>query len=114
MSNVTCRRHEPSDRNASYEMFRSSVFDYVIRIGLVDSKERDDLAAAWNRQGSMMVHLEASAAEDWVAELDGPIVGLARSVERDGHLELTDFSVHPAAQGMGAGRGVLERAFLGR
>ena len=92
-------------------MFRASVFKYVQDIGLVSPEEKDGVEGAWERQRSMMVHLENTVAEDWVAELDGKIVGWGRSVERGGHLQLTHFFVHPDAQGRGVGRGILERAF---
>ena len=110
MKEIIYRRHRPEDRDASFAMFRSSVFDYVKQIGRAAPDAIDDVPAAWERQGTMMVHLENTAAEDWVAERDGRIVGLARATNRDGHIQLTHFFVDPSTQGMGVGRGLLERA----
>lgn len=108
---VDYRPFVTSDRRRVFEMFRGSVFDFVRRIGLIGPEDEDDVDAAWSRQGPTAVHLEETAREDWVAELDGDIVGWARSVERDGHLQLTHFFVDPSTQGRGVGRGLLERAF---
>lgn len=50
----------------------------------------------------------------WVAEAaDGTIVGYARSMERGGLFELTEFFVHPDRQAAGVGTALLERAFPG-
>ena len=110
MNEITYRRHQPDDRDASFAMFRGSVFNYVKQIGLAAPDATDDVGAAWERQGPMMIHLEDTAAEDWIAESDGRIVGLARATNRDGHIQLTHFFVDPSTQGMGVGRGLLERA----
>lgn len=114
---IEYRRHDESDRNEVFSMFRGSVFDFVRQIGLVGPDDHDDIAAAWERQGPTAVHLENTAAEDWVALAETGVVGWARSVERDGHVQLTHFFVDPSTQGRGVGRGLLERAFplgLGR
>ncbi len=106
------RRATPEDRDASYAMFRSSIWDHLVRTGSVGPDDTDDLAAAWDRQGALWIHLEETAAEDWVAEApDGSIVGMARSIERSGHLQLTHFFVDPTTQSAGLGRALLDRAF---
>lgn len=51
------------------------------------------------------------AAEWWVAEAAGELVGYARSVARGGMFELAEFFVRPGSQSAGVGRGLLERAF---
>ena len=56
-------------------------------------------------------HLARTAHEYWVAEEDGRIVGYARSILRDGNLELTEFFVLPAAQSACIGGELLRRTF---
>jgi predicted GNAT family acetyltransferase len=79
------------------------------RIGIADGA--GDPAEAWKQWHGMYAHLEKTAAEFWVAENEGEMVGFARSTERDGLLELTEFFVDPQTQAKGVGRGLLERAF---
>ena len=81
-------------------------------LGMVQPGEEYDLEENYRRQQGLYLHLEKTAAEDWVAEDEHHrVVGWARSVERDGHLQLTHFFVSPTAQSSGIGRRLLERAF---
>lgn len=75
-----------------------------------------DAVAQWPRWRSMFDHVARTAAEFWVAEgADGMPFGYARSIDRDGLFELTEFFVRPGVQSRGVGRQLLERAFpLGR
>lgn len=75
-----------------------------------------DAVAQWPRWRSMFDHVARTAAEFWVAEgADGMPIGYARSIDRDGLFELTEFFVRPGVQSRGVGRQLLERAFpLGR
>ena len=71
-------------------------------------------AADWWRWSEPLNRLLADeAAEWWVAELpsSGELVGFARSVERDGLFELTEFFVRPNQQSKGIGKALLEKAF---
>ena len=70
----------------------------------------------WTRVESMFDHLAAHAAEWWVAEDGaGKVIGHARSVERGGLFELSEFFVLPDRQAGGVGGQLLEKAFpLGR
>ncbi|MGB7858885.1 MAG: GNAT family N-acetyltransferase [Acidimicrobiia bacterium] len=111
VSEITYREFEEADTRPVFKVFRTSVFDYVRQIGLVGADAEDDIEAAWNRQGSMARHLADTAHADWVAEQGDKIIGWARSIERDGHVQLTHFFVDPSAQGKGVGRGLLKRAF---
>ncbi len=59
-----------------------------------------------------MDHVARTAAEFWIAEgADGEASGYARSIDRDGVFELTEFFVRPGTQSQGVGRELLERAF---
>ena len=67
----------------------------------------------WNNQTAFLDFLAAHAAEWWVAEDDGSgkVIGYARSLERGGLFELSEFFVHPENQSAGIGRALLDRAF---
>jgi GNAT superfamily N-acetyltransferase len=110
------RKFEPDDRMPVYRLFRESVWDYMLRHGISTPDEENDVDEYFHRQKDLYVHLEETACEDWVAEDDsGKLLGWARSIERDNHLQLTHFFVAPDAQDGGIGKGLLERAFpLGR
>jgi len=67
----------------------------------------------WPSSEPLHRQLAQIAAEWWVAEEtdSGRLVGFARSIERDGLLELTEFFVRPDQQSRGVGKALLERAF---
>ena len=109
---LTYRKFEAEDRRPVYRLFRESIRDYMLQIGILEAGDSHDVDAYMRRQYDLYLHLERSAAEDWVAEDDERgLVGWARSIERDGHLQLTHFFVSTAAQGEGVGRELLQRAF---
>ncbi len=97
-------------------MFRESIWDYMLRHGLANQEDANDIDAFFRQQHNLYLHLEQTAAEDWVAVDDKQAVaGWARSIERDNHLQLTHFFVSTAVQGGGVGRALLDLAFpLGR
>jgi GNAT superfamily N-acetyltransferase len=71
----------------------------------------------WQTGEPFQRFLATHAAEWWVAEAPetGQLIGYARSIERGGLFELTEFFVQPGRQSQGLGRELLERAFpLGR
>jgi GNAT superfamily N-acetyltransferase len=68
----------------------------------------------FSRRRPLLEHLARTANQFWVAEEDGQVVGYARSILRDGLLELTEFFVRPASQSGGLGRRLLERTFSAR
>jgi GNAT superfamily N-acetyltransferase len=106
---ATLRRGTPADTPAIFEVFLASVRDLARR--LATPWESTD-AEIRERLEPLMEHIGAHAAEWWLAESpDGAIVGYARSVERGGLLELTEFFVHPDRQSAGVGTALLERAF---
>lgn len=100
------------DNQACFEILRAAVNDLARRIGAEPFGE-DDPEGAWRRFQPFSDHITRTAAEFWVAEMpeDGRIIGFARSVDRDGLFELTEFFVSPDAQAAGVGRRLLERAF---
>lgn len=111
---ITFRRAVPADDDKAFIVFRRSIWDYLRRSGFLgpDDPAEPPVEEAWRRWQTMYRHLRETAAEHWVAESgDGDILGYARSIERDGVLELTEFFVDPETQARGVGRGLLERAF---
>jgi GNAT superfamily N-acetyltransferase len=104
------RRATPDDAIACHELMWSSVTD----LGLRQGTPLEGTAEDWWRSSEPLNRLLAEeAAEWWVAELPsaGQLVGFARSVERDGLFELTEFFVGPNQQSRGIGKALLDRAF---
>jgi GNAT superfamily N-acetyltransferase len=115
LSDHRVRPGTSTDVRPAFDVFRQSLWDYLERTGIVAPGTPNDIEATWRRQGPIVEYIVANAAEFWVAEDDDGISGLARSLERDGVLQLTEFFVHPRAQSRGVGRSLLEMAFpLGR
>jgi GNAT superfamily N-acetyltransferase len=106
------RKLEAPDRIPVYKLFRESLWDYMLQHGLADSSDANDIDEFFHRQENLYVHLEHTASEDWVAEGENQeILGWARSIERNDHLQLTHFFVSSATQGRGIGRALLDLAF---
>lgn len=109
---VNYRRFEAQDRMPVYRMFRDSIWDYMLQHGLAVNDDENDIEEYFRQQQNLYLHLERTAAEDWVAEDEKQtVVGWARSIERDNHLQLTHFFISTAAQGRGIGRKLLDLAF---
>jgi predicted acetyltransferase len=105
---IPIRRATPEDAEACHEVMWTSVTDLGTRRGTPLAGS----AAEWWASGeSMQRFLADRAAEWWVAELESRIVGYARSIEREGLFELTEFFVLPTTQSKGVGRALLAQAF---
>jgi GNAT superfamily N-acetyltransferase len=86
----------------------------VVDLGARHGSPLQGTADEWWGSGESLHQLLARlAAEWWVAEEtdSGRLIGFARTLERDGLLELTEFFVLPDVQGKGIGRALLELAF---
>jgi GNAT superfamily N-acetyltransferase len=108
------RRGTPADSRGCYDVFLPAIRELTARLGSPWEPDPEEL---WPRLLPMYVHLATHAAEWWVAEdrHTGRLAGYARSVERGGLFELSEFFVHPERQSAGLGRALLDRAFpLGR
>jgi GNAT superfamily N-acetyltransferase len=104
------RRATVDDAIVCHDLMWSSVTDFGMRQGT----PLEGTASDWWRSSEPLHRLLAEvAAEWWVAELpaSGELVGFARSIERDGLFELTEFFVRPDQQARGIGHDLLERAF---
>jgi GNAT superfamily N-acetyltransferase len=101
------------DSQACFTTFMTSILDFSARTGVMGVTGGDDpnvLAELWVKRRSLFEHLARTAHQFWVAEDDGQVIGYARSILRDGVLELTEFFVLPGQQGAGVGRELLARA----
>lgn len=110
---IRYRRASPDDNRACHDLMWASVVDLGRRNGSPLQGTADD----WWRSGESLHGLVAQlAAEWWLAEEagSGRLVGFARTLEREGLVELTEFFVLPDAQGKGVGRALLDRAFPDR
>jgi GNAT superfamily N-acetyltransferase len=112
-STAAVRRASVADSRACFGLFRRSLWDFMRRIGYRPADQPDpDPDAQWPVYRDLFDHLAATYAEWWIAEdAAGRPVGYARSTERDGLLELTEFFVAPDARIAGVGRALLERTF---
>lgn len=107
---IAIRPATPADSRACYGVFLAAITDLTARMNM---PWRPDPGELWTRLGSTFEYLSGHAAEWWLAEqtAHGRVVGYARSVQRGGLFELSEFFVDPQAQSAGVGRRLLERAF---
>ena len=111
-SEVRIRPGTLDDNEACAAVLVDAINDLGRRQGSIDEASALDLAVAWPRWRSFLDHVGRTAAEFWVAEgAGGAIIGFARSIDRDGVFELTEFFVRPGVQSRGVGRQLLGRAF---
>jgi GNAT superfamily N-acetyltransferase len=113
---LTYRPGSVEDAPAVYDVFVETTIDLERRMGLPDDGiiwlAPGFVASYWQRRQTLFEHLARTADLYWVAEVDGQIVGFARSSVRDGVRELLEFFVRPAFQGQGIGGELLRRAFM--
>jgi GNAT superfamily N-acetyltransferase len=104
------RRATLDDAIACNELMWSSVTDLAQRQGTPLGGTAADW---WQSSEALNGLLAEEAAEWWVAVLpaSGRLVGFARSIERDGLFELTEFFVVPDQQSKGIGHALIGRAF---
>jgi GNAT superfamily N-acetyltransferase len=112
----TIRRGTPADSRRAYDVFLASVTDLARRLGITWDPEPERL---WTKLEPMYQLLAEHAAEWWVAEDGesresgeaGELIGYARSVERGGLFELSEFFVRPDRQSAGVGGQLLALAY---
>jgi GNAT superfamily N-acetyltransferase len=107
---ITLRRAVGDDTDACHRVMWHAITDLARRHGIPLEGSADDW---WQSSEPQFTYLSRAAAEWWVAEetASGSVVGYARSLERGGLLELTEFFVHPGLQAKGVGRALLARTF---
>jgi GNAT superfamily N-acetyltransferase len=104
------RRATADDSRATFDVFLPSIQDLSRRLNVPWEVKPE---TQWRRMAYLFDHLAAHAAEWWIAEdvATGETIGYARSVERGGLFELSEFFVHPDRQQSGVGAALIERAF---
>jgi GNAT superfamily N-acetyltransferase len=109
-SSFGVRPATPDDKRASFDVFIPAVRELSARLG---APWDPDVEQVWNAQTAFLDFLAQQAAEWWVAEdgESGKVVGYARSLERGGLFELSEFFVLPDNQSAGIGRALLDKAF---
>jgi Ni2+-binding GTPase involved in maturation of urease and hydrogenase/GNAT superfamily N-acetyltransferase len=111
-STTVLRPLAAEDDRALFGLFRTTLDDLIRRHGSPDGWPFDAADDAdWERWRPLFEHLRTTTDAAWGAEADGALVGYARSIRRGDARELTEFFVHPQAQGRGLGARLLERAF---
>jgi len=107
---IVVRRATSDDTEECFRVFIESVVDLTKRLGSPWDANPEQV---WARLEPLYRRLGDHAAEWWVAEhpASRELVGYARSVDRDGLFELTEFFVRPGSQSSGVGRRLLELAF---
>ena len=107
---VKIRRATPADVRPAFDVSMAAMKDLFARQG---NEWKLDPESFWTVLKPFLTHLAAHAAEWWIAEdsSDGSLIGYARSIERGGLFELSEFFVRPDRQSAGVGRRLIERAF---
>lgn len=111
---IRIRRGTPADARPAFDVSMASMRDLFVRQG---NGWKVDPESFWMVLQPFLTHLAVHAAEWWIAEdpADGSMLGYARSVERGGLFELSEFFIRPDRQSAGLGRRLMERAYpLGR
>lgn len=109
---ILIRAGTSDDSPGIYRVFVAAFVDLNRRLNLETGFVRPDFVEwFWQRHRPLFDYLARTDSRFAVAEADGQVVGFARSILRDGVLQLTEFFVHPQAQAAGVGRELLGRVF---
>jgi GNAT superfamily N-acetyltransferase len=111
---ITYRPGTLEDTYAVFLVIEEAIADLLPRIGIQEATSLADperLAKMWELRRPLLEHLARTAEHFWVAEQEGEVVGIARSVIHGGMRELTEFFVKPGVQSGGVGRNLFERVF---
>jgi len=111
-ADVRIRPGTMADNETCAAILVEAINDLGARSGSVAEGHALELEEQWPRWRPFFEHITRTAAEFWVAEdVDGTPMGYARSIDRDGVFELTEFFVRPGTQSRGVGSDLLSRAF---
>ncbi len=111
---ITYRPGTAEDSFDLFQIFQAALLDLSRRLNVTAITGGDDpdvMRTLWEKRRPLWDHLARTAAEFWVAEAEGRIIGYARSIVRDGTQELTEYFILPGEQSQGVGRELLARAF---
>jgi GNAT superfamily N-acetyltransferase len=104
------RRATDADSRRAFDVFLPSVRDLAARQNTPWEVEAE---TQWARMRYLFEHLAEHSAEWWIAEdpATDEAIGYARSIERGGLFELSEFFVAPGRQSAGVGAALLAHAF---
>jgi ribosomal protein S18 acetylase RimI-like enzyme len=111
---IIYRKGTAEDSYAVFQVFSKSIIDLGERtnvMAITGGNHPEVLQSLWSHRKFLFEYLAMNAAQFWVAEEDGKIIGYARSIEHDGLMDLTEFFVLPDQQSAGVGRELMARAF---
>jgi hypothetical protein len=112
VANVRYREVEEADLPRLADILVAAVDDFGRRTNVIANSTAGDTAEmAWERRRSLWEHLHRTAEASWVAVREGRLVGYARTINRGGLRELTEYFVLPGEQSAGIGGELLARAF---
>ena len=108
----TLRPGTPADSPALFQVFVAAFADLNQRLNLETAFTQPTFVEQfWQRTALLWDYLAHAESRFFVAERNGQIIGYARSIDRDGVRQLTEFFVHPDSQSAGVGRELLALAF---
>ena len=112
MSDISIRRGEERDLFPAFKVFRLSYYGLLKELNVVNNLPTlEEIEKLYKHYQSFLKHIYDTCEHFWVAEVNDEVIGYARSVLRDGILQLTEFFVLPDHQGRGVGSQLLARAF---
>jgi LAO/AO transport system kinase len=111
-SKVELRALSEKDDRVVFGILRRSLDDMLRRQGHAEGWPFDPADdAEWARWRPVYEHVRTTAELAVGAELDGRLIGYARTISRGDARELTELFVLPEAQGAGVGTRLLDRTF---
>jgi GNAT superfamily N-acetyltransferase len=113
-ASITYRHGTLEDSYTVFHIFELTLADMLKQLGSTEPASAADPAALqrmWQERRSLYEHLARTAEHFWLAESDGEALGFARSINRDGVRQLTEYFVLPSAQSAGIGRQLFQHAF---
>jgi GNAT superfamily N-acetyltransferase len=109
---VSFREGSPADLQSTFALSERTMHRVAVQQGFLGPADRTEqqIAESWARHRKLVEFLDAQPGRRYVVAegADGP-VGFARVVRFGAMEQLTDLMVHPANQGRGLGRRLLER-----
>jgi len=112
MTDLRVRPGTPADSPALFQVFVAAFADLNQRLNLETAFTQPAFVEQfWQRTALLWDYLAHTESRFFVAERNGQIIGYARSIDRDGVRQLTEFFVHPDSQSAGVGRALLALAF---
>ena len=113
---VSFREGSPADLQSTFLLSERTMHAVAVQQGFLRAEAGTDaqLAESWGRYRNLVEFLDAQPQRRYViAESRSGVVAFARVVHFGAMEQLTDLMVHPARQGEGLGRQLLEQIWPG-